>query len=330
MGTKNLYNQMRHEVHEMYQRGYGTGAADRKNLRQQGEHVVTMKQTQKQMEAVCRRYADWMKETHPEVRKMEQAREYVREYSDSLKERYSAATVHTYTDRLNQVLHTDVRTSRAGAVPTKGRDASSEINSRADKLPGYSPRLSNFAEAVGIRRAEYADLKYKDIQHDEQGWKVIVEHGKGGKYQEQRILPQHERAVEKIYLQGRDEPERYVFSRSEMTNKIDLHEMRRNIAREAYEGYLGRIRGEEGYADRLYNQLKDTYQSRNPGRELPRDFRLIEQDGYGSVYKTRGDVRKNLKQRGCATKYNRLAALATSVNHLSHWRCDVTIQNYFR
>ena len=52
-------------------------------------------------------------------------------------------------------------------------------------------RLVNFQRAVGIRRSELKKLKGKDIRKDNNGnYYVLVQRGKGGKFQPQLILPQ--------------------------------------------------------------------------------------------------------------------------------------------
>ena len=45
-------------------------------------------------------------------------------------------------------------------------------------------------------------------------------------------------------------------------------------------------------------------------------------------YKVRGKNRINAEKNGLPAVYDRLAVIAVSVFHLSHWRCDVTVDNY--
>lgn len=63
------------------------------------------------------------------------------------------------------------------------------MDERADAQREASPRLYDFAERVGIRRAEYAALHGSDFGEDEVGPYVLVRRGKGGKRQKQRLLP---------------------------------------------------------------------------------------------------------------------------------------------
>lgn len=49
---------------------------------------------------------------------------------------------------------------------------------------------------------------------------------------------------------------------------------------------------------------------------------------FEGAYKLRGANSQLARRLGRPTEYDRLAVLATSVFHLSHWRCDVTVSNY--
>ena len=42
----------------------------------------------------------------------------------------------------------------------------------------------------------------------------------------------------------------------------------------------------------------------------------------------RGNSRRLAIDHGLPVKYDRLAVMAVSIFHLSHWRCDVTVANY--
>ena len=45
-------------------------------------------------------------------------------------------------------------------------------------------------------------------------------------------------------------------------------------------------------------------------------------------YRARGKNRIKAEKNGLPVVYDRLAVMAVSVFHLSHWRCDVTVDNY--
>lgn len=115
-------------------------------------------------------------------------------------------------------------------------------------------------------------------------------------------------------------PELYVFTRQEVQNKIDLHHLRAVLAQRAYRYYFERLRNEPEYRAQLEQEIKVRWQLYNKKR-----WKQHELEG---VYKLRGSNLELDRRLGWPTEYDRLAVMAVSVFHLSHWRCDVTISNY--
>ena len=120
---------------------------------------------------------------------------------------------------------------------------------------------------------------------DESGYLCVrIRRGKGGKYQEQRILP-GDKLLVRSYFDGSEEP---VFNRTELANKIDLHHLRAVLAQRAYQHYTDRLRSEPGYREQLELEIKARCRAHNKRRWDQREFE-------GS-YKLRGTSRK-LAQR---------------------------------
>ena len=180
-----------------------------------------------------------------------------------------------------------------------------------------SPRLYDFASTVGIRRAEYTRLRGDDLVYDESGYPCVrVKRGKGGKFQLQRILPGDE-MLARSYFDGSDT---LLFTRAEMSNKIDLHHLRAVQAQRAYRYYAGRLHEEPAYRAQLEQEIKLRWQLYNK--------RSWKQHEFEGTYRLRGANKQLARKLGRSTEYDRLAVMATSVFHLSHWRCDVTVSNY--
>lgn len=187
---------------------------------------------------------------------------------------------------------------------------------RKDTQKDKSPRLYEFATMVGIRRNEYLRLRKNCLRRDESGYLcVFVKKGKGGKKQWQRILPQFEAAV-LSYFDGTDD---FVFSKSEMKNKIDLHALRAQVAKAAYEFYLNLLLTNPDYRLQLEQELQ------------------VRWEACGKVWdvrKVRGTYTIRKGNRALASRYDRplhydrLALMAVSTFHLSHWRCGVAVANY--
>ena len=115
-----------------------------------------------------------------------------------------------------------------------------------------------------------------------------------------------------------------------MDNKIDLHSIRSANAREKYEYYLKRIEIEPKYREQLRKECLDRFDTRHKGDDKfnhKRD-RFIRDMDERRPYIVRGDNRKIAIEKGYPTEYNRLALMAVSVFHLSHWRTNVAVTNY--
>lgn len=280
---------------------------------------ATVKSWRTYMDATVH-FGQWCKQQY-HCRHFDDCREYIQPYADWLAQQgKSASTIHSYLAgvcRVYEVPLADVRKpKRISAENTRSRGTKA-VDKRTDATRDASPRYYDFASVVGCRRAEYARLRNNDLVTDESGYLCVrIRRGKGGKYQEQRVLPGDEMFI-RSYFDGSDT---LVFTRAELSNKIDLHHLRAVQAQRAYRYYADRLRAEPTYRTQLEREIKARWQKYNRHRWRQHEFE--------GVYKLRGANKQLARRLGKPTEYDRLAIMATSVFHLSHWRCDVTISNY--
>lgn len=281
--------------------------------------------------------------------------EALQAYSDFLQKKgYSPATIHSRLAgpcRALGVAMGRIEKPRRGADSiTRSRDVERPGRDRdaADRSNPQFSRLVKFQKAVGLRRAEIGRLKGRDLCLDESGQlSVFVSRGKGGKVQFQRILPDDVEIVRKIFQNV--DPDRSVFSSREMSNHIDLHGLRAEAARRAYDYYSDRLQADPDFRKTLVRELVARYEKIHGLTGLRPDQRTSEaiqglpaasshkkamdwiravlRAGNGA-YRLRGEVLERAKAAGRPIVYDRLALLAVSVFHLSHWRLDVTVVNY--
>ena len=241
---------------------------------------------------------------------------------------YSASTIHTYLAPVCKGLCINMadinKPRRSAGLIKRSRDVTANAQGKAEAEKEEFERLVNVQRALGIRRSELARLTGGDlIKTKNRGMYVRVRRGKGGKYQLQRVLPQHEKTIERIFKDvGKDEN---VFLRREMSNKIDLHGMRADVAKEAYDYYSERIKNDSGYADELRAAIYDRYEKYNRNEDFESWQKTWDRP---DPYVLRGENRQNAINNHRPTEYNRLAMMAVSVLHLSHWRLCVTAVNY--
>ncbi|MBR3560580.1 MAG: hypothetical protein IKN81_03505 [Oscillospiraceae bacterium] len=307
--------QMRYDLRKQYAKEQ----TDRDGMSLPTKNITTG--TRKQYLNAAVKFCKWAKKAYG-CRTTNECQAYIQEYANYLvTSGKSAATIHTYMAGICRSfgLHLDdytIPTRRISEITrSRGKKA---VDSRTDAKPEVSPRLYAFAAIIGIRRSEYGDLKGGNLVRDESGYSCVeVLNGKGGKYQLQRILGEDVDAVKAFFSEVN--ADNYLFSRDELDNKLDLHRLRAEQAQRAYQHYLQRI--EDEGRENLTNEIKLRWNKYNHKKRW--SPRVVH-----GTYSLRGKNREFALQHGLPIAYDRLALMAVSVFHLSHWRCNVTVCNY--
>ena len=270
----------------------------------------------------------------PEGKGMELLQEYEKSLEAANKR---PSTIHTYLAgaafALSKVQGCSYRLQdirkpkRSGSI--QGRDPMRNYQGKVHRVqPEYS-RLVEFAECVGIRRDEYKRIDGRSYRPDESGYMCVWVKGKGGKLQAQRVLPWAVPVVNAAMssIQGKER----LFSKAELKNKIDLHSIRRQVARKAYDYYLYRMETDPGYRQQLRAELVARYEAMHPKGKPKADAAAraaFMKNLSDPVYICRGENARLLRDQRRPVSFDRLAVMAVSVFHLSHWRPDVTVKNY--
>lgn len=278
-----------------------------------------------------RKFVDWAKENN--IRHLSQVdKDIIQKYCNHLlNSHYSPATVHDYLAPICKAANINMKEINkpkrtAGAI-VRGRRVDRNPDGARQMMDERFARLVEFQKVVGIRRSELAHLKGNDLIRDDDGRAiaVIVQRGKGGKRQEQQILPQDMEIVEDTYRGIA--PDECVFSTKEMANKINLHGMRGKHAQEAYQYYLA-IAADPLQEAALREQLISRFEAENKNCSTAKRARFMHEINNPALYRIRGDNWKKARKLGLPLVYNRLALMAVSVYLLSHWRLDTTVTNY--
>lgn len=241
----------------------------------------------------------------------------------------TANTIHTYLSPValffNIPLSDIEKPRRCSAHNVRSRSTNGKLQ-RSDNDPD-NPKyahLVEFQKRVGIRRRELRDLHGSDFGEDENGnFYVYVRKGKGGKSQLQLVLPEDVEFV-KSYFNG---TENKIFESQEFQNKLDLHKLRAEQAKRAYQYYFYKVNNEEGYREELEKIICKHWNERNIDKRTKKPKPINKKDLSGT-YKLRGENKKLALKNGLPVEYDRLCVLATSVFHLSHWRLGVCVNNY--
>lgn len=242
--------------------------------------------------------------------------EQVQEYADHLAvEGKTASTIHSYIAPVCKAV--GVSMTKIGHPRRKASEftRSSGIGKKNGGIP------AELNAALGIRKDELLHLRGNNLIEKHGVLYVVVENGKGGKYQEQKVLPQHEKLV-KAFFNGSMER---LFKKKDMVNGFDYHGQRRALAQEALRYYLTRLKTEPTYRKELYKEIARQWHANN---KKHRD-KLEPLSYFDLPYKLRGENRELAKKQGLPAELDRLALRAVSVLHLAHWRDKVTIQSYY-
>lgn len=233
----------------------------------------------------------------------------------------SADTIHTDVAALSKAMGVKMNTFSypMRSAPTKGRGGETHSNEKI-------ARLEAVKDKIGIRMSEYRDLKEHDLLERDGRLYVIVEQGKGGKYQEQFIRPEYEKDVREFFkdVRGKDG---YILSKEERDAAKDAatHAGRREYAREMYEYFRTLPEREKEY---FRHELEERFKE-NPIKAERNSYKTyIERLDRSPIYYTRGSNRDRLLEQGRDTCFDREALMMTSVFCLAHYREDVTVKNY--
>lgn len=299
------------------------------------QQTISDRDTIHSYKASINRFCSWAKENElTKEQVLASPREHLQAYTNHLVEKgLSKSTIHTYIAAPCKALHIPMqhisKPQRSIDDITRSRGGKNPQGQRESQKPQFE-RLVSFQEVVGLRRAELEALKGEDLCVKGGKMYVVVQQGKGGKEQWQRILPRDAEIVQRTF--DGIKKDQHVFDDKEMKNKIDLHGMRAEHAKECYDYYTERIKQDPAYREQLREELQQYFRDHHSHNgEL--DTRAYERfcddmNKNEGVYQMRGKTRELAEEHERPTEYDRVALMAVSVEHLAHWRLDVTVVNY--
>ena len=143
----------------------------------------------------------------------------------------------------------------------------------------------------------------------------------------QRILPEDVEFLSS-YFKNID-PNEKIFKKNEIvSNNINYHFLRAMQAQKAYKYYLLKIeKGGDEYRKKLIAEIQNRAKLYRINKKTGKPIPISEKEIKGT-YWLRGNNKKFALEHDLPVRYDKLAVMATSIYHLSHWRNDVTITSY--
>lgn len=148
----------------------------------------------------CYTYADWVKSTHPDCKKIDDAKQYVPEYLNHCKDKnLSAWTIRAYASALAK-LYRCKSTDFAVDYPERRRADIKRDRIAPDKETIEKNKdIIDFCTGTGLRAHELRSVHPKDIYKSADGHLYVhVEKGKGGKKREAQVLKEFEPVVMRL------------------------------------------------------------------------------------------------------------------------------------
>ena len=210
-------------------------------------------------------YVNWVCKNHSEVKNMEQAKRYVPEYIDGLRQRgLSEWTIHAYSYALVSAYHCEISDlgitlgTRSRADVIRNRDA-------ADSALRNDERYEKFvdlAKATGARRMELLRLRKEDFRERKDkdgkptGEMEVYKRGKGGIERWTLVNPAYNEFVKDFIKNAPSynfNGEERLLRKSDLPAKLPIHDCRSDYACALYNYYeeRGRASGE------IYSCRKD-------------------------------------------------------------------------
>ena len=279
----------------------------------------------------CKKYIAFCREQY-NCKDFESCRDHIQDYSDYLQAsgQYSAASIHTFLAAPCVVfdipMNTISKPIRHVGEFSRGRTKTLNHTNQDLSDPEYK-RIVEFQKIVGVRRAELAKLTGDCLVYDESGYPAIwIKNGKGNKVQLQRLNKPEDLQFIKPYFEGKA-PDELIFTDKEINNNLNFHKLRSDSAKKCYEIQLELLLNDPHHKEKMFKEIEARWNLYNIDKKTGK-AKPFNREKYEGWYVTRGSVRQTALERNRPIKYNRLCVLYVSLFHTSHYRTNVTVENY--
>ena len=289
--------------------------------------------TRNQYLQIAKRFVQYCRQEH-NCRTYDECRLHIQDYADHLqKSGYSASSIHTYIAACSSCWKCKMSDFKIPFRYTseykRGRQAETnpiKTNDLHDTV--YYADLLRIQRAVGLRRSELMRLTGDDLVRDTSGyWCVRCKIGKGGKRNQlNRINTEEDVEFIKNYFK-KFAPNEKIFKPELFNNKLNLHRLRAESAKEFYETQLQKVKENPEYIKQIEKEIIERWNKYNLDPKTGK-LKPLDPKKYTGYMYLRGRNKKYAIENNLPTKYLKAILLLTSIVKLSHWRCDVAVASY--
>lgn len=258
-GTKkpSLHQEVYSRLQGMLQAGMGRSRHADKAAGVDQQYIYSTKTYEGYKES-CRLFLAWLREAHPDVRTLEDARPLCGEWIQSQIDRgLSAYTVSTRRSALVKLYHlTMEERGLLPQMPQRTRAAITRSRGPAvrdrDLSPATAARYAAITACTGLRRAELLHLRGTDLKQDKRGryWLHVTRGTKGGKTRDVLVIGSPDEVAHLVDLCRRAGSDKIC---PHLPSHYDNHHYRAEYAMRAYKRYArptDELRGSDRYVMR--------------------------------------------------------------------------------
>lgn len=302
-------NEVRRELKEL-----GVSYRERLEYNCSQEKVYSIN-TVKTYKREVARFGNWLIQKGLKKISLEESARYVQPYLNSLTERgLTPQSVNTTASALAKALH-----GHSFHYEKERRSSANVKKSRTMKTPGKENPAWELNKIIGLRRSDLKRLRVNNIHMRNNRIEIEIDKCKGGKTNIQVIYQkdQQEKILEYVHARGLTGNE-LLFSSDMFGKNVDFQYTRRMAAQECYKDVVKAMQEDPTMREYYQDDIKRIFRESNkPLRE-----------NLDSPIYLRGAKREQALANGTDVMFDRTAAMVVSLYLLSHFRTNVTIDNY--
>ena len=319
--SKKYYIDITNSVREQMKRD---GATYKESLRYNAaENLIFSESTFQNYKKHVAYFCDYVAEqTGNKKMDIEECKKYIQSYVKYLEEEkeWSAFSINLSLSAVVKATHEKLVDYEHPRRELKDIKRSSEHAKNDEINERLCAKELEAARVLGLRRSQLERLRVEDIREITVGDKTFMEasiKGKGGKMNVQTYYSLEDIEAVRNLIKDKKSHE-YVLDKKNFRD-CDFHSCRADHAKSMYEYVLNDINTRENAREEWLAEIQRLYE---------RDGKHFQREKFEGKFFARGEHKKFLEEKGFETSLEKIPLAITSLSALSHYRLNVTAENY--